>query len=375
MAAHVHFTPDQPRPADAMNRGIPCTWMRGGTSKGAYFLARDLPTAEAERDALLLSVMGSPDPRQIDGIGGADPLTSKVAVVGASDRPDADIDYLFLQVFVDRAIVTDRQNCGNILAGVAQFAVERGLIEAKGGRTEVAVHMVNSDQVAGVTIETPGGVVTYDGDARIDGVPGTAAPVLQNFPEAAGSTCGALLPTGNAADVIDGVEVTCIDNGMPVVVMRASDLGIAGCESREDLDADTALKARLESIRCQAGPLMNLGDVGEKSVPKMTLAAPPRDGGAIATRTFIPHRCHASIGVLGAVSVATACMLPGSSAHALARVPAGAEKLVSVEHPSGETSVVMNVAMKNGALEVSRAAVLRTARKLFEGWVFPRSLR
>ena len=356
-----------------MTGGIPCTWMRGGTSKGAYFLACDLPTAEAERDALLLSVMGSPDPRQIDGIGGADPLTSKVAVVSASDRPDADVEYLFLQVFVDRAVVTDRQNCGNILAGVAQFAVEKGLVRARDGRTEVAVYMANSDQVAGVTIETPGGAVTYEGGARIDGVPGTAAPVLQNFPEAAGSTCGALLPTGNAADVIGGVEVTCIDNGMPVVVMRASDLDVTGYESREDLDGNRTLKERLESIRLRAGPLMNLGDVKEKSVPKMTLVAPPRAGGAIATRTFIPHRCHASIGVLGAVSVATACMLPGSTAHALAQVPAGAEKLVSVEHPSGETSVMMEVAGEHGALEVSRAAVLRTARKLFEGWVFPRS--
>ena len=356
-----------------MSKGIPCTWMRGGTSKGAYFLARDLPAAEAERDALLLSVMGSPDPRQIDGIGGADPLTSKVAVVSASDRHDADVDYLFLQVFVDRAIVTDRQNCGNILSGVAQFAVERGLVRATDGRTEVAVHMVNSDQVAGVTIETPGGAVTYEGSARIDGVPGTAAPVLQNFPQAAGSTCGALLPTGNAADIVDGVEITCIDNGMPVVVMRASDLGIRGDESREDLDANAGLKERLESVRLQAGPLMNLGDVREKSVPKMTLAAPPRAGGAIATRTFIPHRCHASIGVLGAVSVATACMLPGSTVHALAQVPDGVEKLVSVEHPSGETSVMMNVTMNDGTLQVSGAAVLRTARKLFEGRVFPGS--
>ena len=269
--------------------------MRGGTSKGAYFLARDLPAAESGRDALLLSVMGSPDPRQIDGIGGADPLTSKVAVVSTSERPDADIDYLFLQVFVDRAVVTDRQNCGNILSGVAQFAVEKGLVRAAVGRTEVAVHMVNSAQVAGVTIETPGGAVTYEGNARIDGVPGTAAPVLQNFPQAAGSTCGALLPTGSAVDVIDGVEITCIDNGMPVVVMRASDLGVDGYESREDLDANAGLKERLESIRLQAGPLMNLGDVRDKSVPKMTLAAPPRAGGAIATRTFIPHRCHASV--------------------------------------------------------------------------------
>ena len=357
-----------------MSKGIPCTWMRGGTSKGAYFLARDLPAAEAERDALLLSVMGSPDPRQIDGIGGADPLTSKVAVVSASGRPDADIDYLFLQVFVDRAVVTDRQNCGNILSGVAQFAVEKGLVRAADGRTEVAVHMVNSDQVAGVTIETPGGAVTYEGSARIDGVPGTAAPVLQNFPQAAGSTCGALLPTGNAADAIDGVEVTCIDNGMPVVVLRAADMGITGYESREDLDANAGLKERLESIRLQAGPLMNLGDVRDKSVPKMTLAAPPRAGGAIATRTFIPHRCHASIGVLGAVSVATACMLPGSAAHALAQAPDGGEKLVSVEHPSGETSVMMDVGMEDGAIKVTRAAVLRTARKLFEGRVFPRSV-
>ena len=356
-----------------MSEGIPCTWMRGGTSKGAYFLARDLPTTEAERDALLRSVMGSPDPRQIDGIGGADPLTSKVAVVSASERPDADIDYLFLQVFVDRAIVTDKQNCGNILSGVVQLAVEKGLVQARDGRTEVAVHMVNSDQVAGVTIETPGGAVTYEGTARINGVPGTAAPVLQDFPEAAGSTCGALLPTGNAADAIDGVEVTCIDNGMPVVVMRARDLSIAGYESREDLDANKVLKERVEAIRLQTGPLMNLGDVKEKSVPKMNLAAPPRAGGTISTRTFIPHRCHASIGVLGAVSVATACMLPGSTAHALAQVPGGPEKLVSVEHPSGETSVMMNVRMEDGTLKVSRAAVLRTARKLFEGRVFPRS--
>ena len=355
-----------------MSEGIPCTWMRGGTSKGAYFLARALPSGEGERDALLLSVMGSPDPRQIDGIGGADPLTSKVAVVSASDRPEADIDYLFLQVFVDRAVVTDRQNCGNILSGVAQFAIENGLVRAADGRTEVAVYMVNTDQVAGVTIETPRGAVTYEGNARIDGVPGTAAPVLQNFPQAAGSSCGALLPTGNPADAIDGVEVTCIDNGMPVVVLRAADMGISGYESREDLDANAGLKERLESIRLHAGPLMNLGDVREKSVPKMTLAAPPRAGGAIATRTFIPHRCHASIGVLGAVSVATACMIPGSTAHAVSQVPAGEEKLVSVEHPSGETSVMMHVTMEDGAPEVTRAAVLRTARKLFEGRVFPR---
>jgi 4-oxalomesaconate tautomerase len=353
-----------------MSDGIPCTWMRGGTSKGAYFLEGDLPSDKAERDALLLSIMGSPDPRQIDGIGGADPLTSKVAVVSRSQRADADIDYLFLQVFVDRATVTDKQNCGNILSGVAQFAVEHGLVSAADGQTEVAVYMVNSDQVAGVTIETPESAVTYDGEARIDGVPGTAAPVLENFPEAAGSTCGALLPTGNTADVINDVTVTCIDNGMPVVVMRAADLGITGYESREELDADDVLKEKLEAIRLQAGPLMNLGDVTEKSVPKMTLVAPPRHGGVITTRTFIPHRCHASIGVLGAVSVATACMLPGSPANELAAIPPGDQKLISVEHPLGETSVVMDVSLEDGTVEVTRAAILRTARKLFSGLVY-----
>jgi len=353
-----------------MTVAIPCTWMRGGTSKGAYFLKSDLPSDNQQRDDLLLSIMGSPHPMQIDGIGGADPLTSKVAVISKSARADADIDYLFLQVFVDRPVVTDKQNCGNILAGVAQFAVEKGLAVSMDGQTELSVYMVNSEQIATVTIETPGGQVTYDGTASIDGVPGTAAPVLENFPDAAGSTCGSLLPTGNAVDVIDGIEVTCIDNGMPVVVMRAGDLAISGDESREALDADEALKSRLESIRLQAGPQMGLGDVSEMSVPKMTMVAPSKHGGAIATRTFIPHRCHASIGVLGAVSVATACLLAGTPAAELAHLPTGEDKLVSVEHPSGETSVLMNVFLDNGIMVVRKAAILRTARKLFDGHVY-----
>lgn len=349
--------------------GIPCTWMRGGTSKGAYFLADDLPADTARRDALLLSVMGSPDPRQVDGIGGADPLASKVAVVSRSRRDGVDIDYLFLQVFVDRPIVTDAQNCGNILSGVAQFAIERGLIPARDGHTEVVVYMVNSDQRVTVTLQTPGGEVTYEGDATIDGVPGSAAPVLQNFTEAAGANCGALLPTGNSVDVIDGIEVTCIDNGMPVVVLRAGDVGASGEETREELDANEAVRQKLESIRLKAGPMMNLGDVAEKSVPKMTLVSAPRHGGAINTRTFIPHRCHASIGVLGAVSVATACMLPDTPAGRLAVLPGGTEQHVSVEHPIGETTVVMSVDLEGG-LTIHQAAILRTARKLFEGTVF-----
>jgi 4-oxalomesaconate tautomerase len=342
-------------------------WMRGGTSKGGYFLASDLPADIGHRDKFLLRVMGSPDPRQIDGMGGADPLTSKVAVVRKSEREGIDVDYLFLQVFVDQAIVTDQQNCGNILAGVGPFAIERGLVSATGDETRVAIFMENTGQVAVATVQTPGGKPTYSGDARIDGVPGTHAPVPLEFRDTAGSTCGALLPTGNAVDLIDGVRCTLIDNGMPSIVFKAEDVGASGYETRAELDADEALKARVESIRLIAGTLMNLGDVSKKSVPKMMLVAPPRNGGAVTVRSFIPHRAHASIGVLGAVSVATACLVPGSPAAEVAQIPEGRRKTLSVEHPSGEMSCVLEV---NDAGEVETAALLRTARKLMDGTVF-----
>ncbi|WP_416066754.1 4-oxalomesaconate tautomerase [Rhizobium sp. ZK1] len=344
-------------------QGVRCMWMRGGTSKGGYFLAEDLPE---DRDGFLLRVMGSPDPRQIDGMGAADPLTSKVAVVKRSQRPGADIDYLFLQVFVDELIVTDAQNCGNILAGVGPFAIERGLIEAEDGQTDVRIFMENTGQIATAKISTPDRRVTYVGDARIDGVPGTAAAVPITFADTAGSNCGALLPTGHAVDVIEGVACTLIDNGMPCVVMLASDLGIEGLETPDELEANKELRAKLEAIRLMAGPMMNLGDVSKKSVPKMTMVSRPRAGGAISTRTFIPHRCHDAIGVLGAVSVATACLLPEGPAATLAVVPDGNEKLISVEHPTGEMSVIATV--RDGV--VTDAAVLRTARKLFDGYVF-----
>jgi 4-oxalomesaconate tautomerase len=350
-----------------MSEGVPCMWMRGGTSRGGYFLASDLPAERAARDALLLRVMGSPDPRQIDGLGGADPLTSKVAVVRRSERPWTDIDYLFLQVFVDQAIVTDAQNCGNILAGIGPLAIERGLVAARDGRTEVRIFMENTGQLATATVETPGGRVTYDGDARIDGVPGTAAPVGIAFADIAGSSCGALLPTGRAVDEIDGVEATLIDNGMPVVVLAAADLGVTGREAPAELEANAGLRARLEAIRLKAGPLMRLGDVAAKSVPKLTLVSAP-ERGAVATRTFIPHRCHSAIGVFGAVSVGTACLLPKGPAARVARVPGGNPKALSIEHPTGEFTVLAEVDAQGS---VRSAGVLRTARKLFDGVVFP----
>jgi 4-oxalomesaconate tautomerase len=344
-----------------------CMWMRGGTSKGGYFLASDLPSDIAARDAFLLGVMGSPDSRQIDGMGGADPLTSKIAVVSGSDHDGVDVDYLFLQVAVDQAIVTDAQNCGNILAGVGPFAIERGLVAAQSNETQVTVFMQNTGQIAVLNVLTPDGRVTYEGDARIDGVPGFSAPVPIEFKDTAGSSCGALLPTGNEIDVIDGIELTMIDNGMPCVVMRAADLGITGDENPVDLEANDALRQRLETIRLQAGHLMNLGDVSQKSVPKMTMVSAPKQNGAVSTRTFIPHRCHKAIGVLGAVSVATACLLKNSPAYDLSATGTGQNRTLAVEHPTGEMTVV---AALDDQGTIASAAILRTARKLMDGTVF-----
>ncbi|MBS0879479.1 4-oxalomesaconate tautomerase [Pantoea sp. JGM49] len=345
---------------------IPCVLMRGGTSKAACFLASDLPEAAPQRDRVLLAVMGSPDPRQIDGIGGADPLTSKVAIISPSTRPDADIDYLFAQVNVHQAVVDYGQNCGNILAAVAPFAIEKGLIRAQGDITRVRIFMVNTGQIAVAQFATPDGTAEYQGDTQIDGVPGFGAEQILQFEDIAGSSCGSLLPTGEALNRFDGIEVTCIDNGMPVVILRAEDVGCTGQETREQLESNAELKARLESIRLQAGLLMNLGDVTKRTVPKMTLIAPPANGGALSTRTFIPHRCHASIGVLGAVSVATACLIPGSVTQGIAQITDARQQRLAVEHPSGEFSVMLT---RDEAGKVTQSGLIRTARLLFDGRV------
>lgn len=351
-----------------MAQSIPTVLMRGGTSKGLFFLKDDLPADAATRDRVLLAAMGSPDPRQIDGMGGGHPLTSKVAVVSRSTDPAADIDYLFLQVAVDESRVSDSQNCGNMLAGVAQFAIEAGLIKATKETSKVRVRMLNTDGIALVTVCTPDGQVTYAGDAAIDGVPGTAAAVLIDFAAVAGTSCGALLPTGRVINQIDGADVTCIDNGMPVVLLNAADFGKSGAESPETLEADGELKQRLESIRRQAGKAMNLGDVTHKTVPKMSLLSAPLGRGHIATRTFIPHRVHQAIGVLGAASVAAGCLIPGSVAQRLVDNPPVGHVLV--EHPTGSFAVDIELEQRGETFEVTRSALLRTARKLMAGEVF-----
>lgn len=342
--------------------------MRGGTSRGVFFNEADLPADVAARDRVLLAVMGSPDKRQIDGLGGAHPLTSKVGIVRPGSKPGVDLDFLFAQLQPEKDTVDTTPNCGNMLAAVVPFALETGMLKAQGETTTLRVLTLNTDMQCDITVQTPGGRVAYEGDARIDGVPGTSAPIKINFLDTAGSVCSGLLPTGHVRDVIDGVEVTCIDNGMPLVIFRAADVGRSGYESVAEMNADTELKARIEKLRIACGHAMGLGDVTTRNYPKMTLIAPPRNGGSITTRSFIPHVCHDAIGVLAAVTVGTACVLEGSVTQGIAAVPEGNAKTISVEHPTGEFSVELEVDPANPQ-NVTRAALLRTARLIMRGEV------
>lgn len=354
-------------------RPISYMQLRGGSSKGVYFLASDLPADETVRNRVVIAAMegaGMGDVRQIDGLGGGDWLTSKAAVVSLSERDDADLDYLFLQVVIGGGAVSAVQNCGNILAGVLPFAIESGLWPAQVGTTAATIHMVNSGGLCAVTVQTPDGRVEYAGGATVDGVPGTAAPVICNYLDVSGSATGALLPTGNVVDVVEGIEVTAVDNGMPVVVIRAADLGRTGYESKEVLDTDDELKSRLERIRLAIGPQMNLGDVRHTTVPKMCLIAPPIQGGFVHTRTFIPRVCHAAIGVLGAVSAATACLLPHSVGAEIAQFSAAGQTILSIEHPSGEFSVDLEVMVSGDRIEIKKSGVVRTARLISWGELF-----
>ncbi len=358
-----------------MQTAIPCMLMRGGTSKGPFFKAADLPADIATRDKVLLAALGSPDKRQIDGVGGAHPLTSKVGIVSLSERAGVDLEFLFAQLQPDKDTVDTTPNCGNMLAAVVPFALETGMVPARGDTSTFRVLTLNTDMACDITVATPRGVVEYAGDARIDGVPGTAAPITINFLDTAGSVCAGLLPTGHVKDTITvegsgfepfSIDVTCIDNGMPLVIFKAADIGRSGYESVDELNADTQLKARIEALRLAIAPKMGLGDVTKKNYPKMTLIAPPRHGGALTTRSFIPHVCHDAIGVLAAVTVGTACVLEGSVCEGVAVLPSGTTKNVSVEHPTGEFSVALEIDPADPQ-NVTRAALLRTARLLMRG--------
>ena len=348
-----------------VTRAIPCVLMRGGTSRGPYFLASDLPADPQLRDLVLIQVMGSGHELQVDGIGGGHPLTSKVAIVSPSNIPGADVDYLFAQVNVRERRVDTSPNCGNMLAGVGPFALEAGLAPIKQGVSTVHIYNVNTKKRIEARIQTPDGRVRYDGDAAVDGVPGTAAPIHLAFVDAAGAKTGRLLPTGNPVDVIDGIALSLIDAAMPIMAVQASDLGLTGYEMPADYLANQDFMRRLESLRLVAGRLMGLGDVSQLVIPKPVLVAPPRAGGTIAARYFVPHLCHNAFATTGAVAVGTAAVTPGTIIAELAHAPDLPADMV-IEHPSGR----MQIRLEQRPGEKSPVAFLvRTARRLFEGRV------
>lgn len=349
---------------------IPCVLMRGGTSRGPYFRGEDLPRDLAQRDRVLAAVMGSGHELQVDGIGGGHAQTSKVAIVSRSARPDADVDYLFAQVGVAAAVVDTSPNCGNMLAGVGPFAIEAGLTPATDPETRVRILNVNTGKLIEAIVQTPGGVVTYEGGAAIDGVPGTAAPVLLSFRDAAGTKTGRLLPTGRARDRVGGLDATLIDMAMPLVILRAADLGLTGHERPAELDADRAFLERLEALRLEAGALMGLGDVAGLVIPKPVLVSAPAAGGTLAARYFTPLACHRSLAATGAIGIATARVTPGSLAWEVAGPPApGPTAQVAIEHPAGRIPVELELAAPGEDVPVLRASLVRTARRLFAGSV------
>lgn len=352
-----------------MQTKIPCVMMRGGTSRGPFFLASDLPSDPGVRAEVLLAVMGSPHDYQVDGIGGANPLTSKVAIISKSRNPEADVDYLFAQVLVNERLVDTKPNCGNMLVAVAPFAIETGLVPARRPETTVRIFNVNTQALVDSIVQTPDGTVNYAGDTAIDGVPGTAAPVKLNFRSAIGSVTGKMLPTGRPLDMIDGVEVTCVDIAMPMVLMRAEQLGKSGHETAAELDADKGLFARMEAIRRKAGVLMGMGDVSRLVVPKIGLLSLPRTGGTITSRYFVPYSCHKAHAVTGTVCVASALAIPGTVASNLVPLPRGPQGVVRIEHPSGMIAIDLDADLAGAKPVLRRAALIRTARKLFEGHV------
>jgi len=352
-----------------MQTKIPCVIMRGGTSRGPFFLASDLPADPETRDVVLLAVMGSPHEYQVDGIGGANPLTSKVAMIGKSKRPDADVDYLFAQVLIDQERVDTKPNCGNMLVGVGPFAVEAGLVPAKNGETTVRIFNVNTQALVEAIVQTPGGKVTYEGNAAIDGVPGRAAPVGINFTSAIGSVTRKLLPTGGPLNVIDGVDVSCVDVAMPMILMRAEQFGKSGDESAAELDADKELFRRMEAIRRKAGELMGMGDVAKMVVPKIGLLSKPHHGGTISSRYFVPYACHKAHAVTGTVCVASACAIPGTVASQLVTLPLPPQGMITIEHPSGMIAIDLDADFTGGRQVLRRAALVRTARRIFDGYV------
>ncbi|MFQ6549324.1 4-oxalomesaconate tautomerase [Aestuariibius sp. 2305UL40-4] len=351
-------------------RAIPFLFLRGGTSRGPYFRRSDLPKDRETLSRVLIEVTGSGHPLNIDGLGGGAAVTTKVAMLSASEDDWADIDYLFAQVSVTDRLVDFGPTCGNILSGVGPAALEMGLIVPQGEVTEVKIRAVNTGARVIATVQTPGGTPTYEGGTAIDGVSGTAAPVELAFMEVEGSSTGALLPTGKSIDLIDGIEVTCMDVAMPIVITKAEAFGLTGYETREELDENRTFFDRIEKVRLAAGPMMGLGDVTKSVTPKFAILAKPRQGGAIAARYFMPWACHPTMAVTGAQCLATCAMTPATVADGLANRPSGPPATVTIEHPTGAIDVILDYEPTGTGIRVKSAGLLRTARKIAAGEVF-----
>jgi len=349
---------------------IPCVMMRGGTSRGPFFLREELPADDELMKRVLLRVMGSPHVRQVDGIGGSDPVTSKVAMVRRSTHPGADVDYLFAQVFVDRALVDTSPPCGNMVTAVGPFAIEQGLVKACDPETIVRIWDVNTQSLIEATVQTPAGEVTYDGDLRISGVNDPAAPIALNLARMAGAKTGKLFPTGKRAEEILGVTVSCVDMAMPCMFLPAAAVGKTGYESKEELDADKALVDRLQALRLIAGERMALGDVREKVIPKPVLVARAKDGGTVCGRYFMPYTVATAFAVTGGTNMAVTSCVAGTVVHEASSLGKGAVHEVAVEHPQGKMLVRTEVVDRDGKVTVKQASQIRNARKLFEGNVF-----
>lgn len=349
--------------------GIPFVFMRGGTSRGPYFLREDLPENQDTLAEVLIAAVGSGHPLNIDGIGGGAAVTTKVAMLSKSKDGWADVDYFFAQVSVEDRLVDFKPTCGNIMSGVGPAAIEMGLVEPEGDITEIKIRAVNTGAEVVASVRTPGGVLTYEGDTAIAGVPGTAAPIDLKFMGVVGSSTGAFLPTGNLRDTIDGIEVTFMDVAMPVVIAAASDFGLSGHESAAELDANKDFYARMEAIRQEAGKLMGLGDVSKSVTPKFGLLAPARKGGTIAARYLMPWNTHPTMAVTGAQCLASCALTPGTVADGMLERPDASPANVVLEHASGTIDVLVDFDTDDG-FQLNAAGLVRTARKLASGSVF-----
>ncbi len=347
---------------------IPYLFMRGGTSRGPYINRAALPHDQETLARVLVALIGSGNALNIDGIGGGAAVTTKVAMLSRSDEDWADVDYFFAQVGVEDGLVDFKPTCGNILSGVGPAAIEMGLVPAREGETQVNIRAVNTGARVTATVQTPGGRVSYDGEARIDGVPGTAAPVALQFMDTVGGVTGHFLPTGNLIEEIGGIPVTCMDVAMPMVIARAESFGLTGYESAAELDANTAFFARMEAVRREAGARMGMGDVSQSVTPKFGIVAPPRDGGSVAVRYFMPWKTHPTMAVTGAQCLASCVLAPGTVADV--PIPNGSPARIVLEHASGSIDVLVDYALTASGAQIKSAGLVRTARKLAAGKVF-----